>query len=46
MPPGVVLVTGVSRWLGGALAAELADLGPALGTSVIRLDFTPPPGVG
>jgi len=24
-------------------AAELADLGPALGTSVIRFDFTPPP---
>ena len=24
MPPAVVLVTGVSRWLGGALAAELA----------------------
>jgi hypothetical protein len=27
-------------------AAELADLGPALGSSVIRLDFTPPSGVG
>ncbi|MFD2092681.1 hypothetical protein [Blastococcus deserti] len=24
-------------------AAELAELGPALGTSVIRLDFAPPP---
>ena len=35
MPPAVVLVTGVSRWLGGALAAELAagktpDLAAAL----------------
>ena len=30
MPPAVVLVTGVSRWLGGALAAELAA-DPAIG---------------
>jgi hypothetical protein len=27
-------------------ATELAALGPALGTSVIRLDFTPPPAAG
>jgi hypothetical protein len=27
-------------------AAELARLGPALGTSVIRFDFTPPPSRG
>lgn len=27
-------------------AGELADLGPALGTSVIRFDFAPPPSVG
>jgi UDP-glucose 4-epimerase len=32
VPPAVVLVTGVSRWLGGALAAELAR-DPAIGRS-------------
>jgi UDP-glucose 4-epimerase len=40
VPPGVVLVTGVSRWLGGALAAELAD-DPAI-DRVIGVDTVPP----
>ncbi|WP_029433550.1 NAD-dependent epimerase/dehydratase family protein [Blastococcus sp. URHD0036] len=40
MPPAVVLVTGVSRWLGGALAAELAA-DPAVGR-VIGVDTVPP----
>ena len=40
MPPAVVLVTGVSRWLGGALAAELAA-DPAIGR-VIGVDTVPP----
>ena len=40
MPPAVVLVTGVSRWLGGALAAELArDRGI---DRVIGVDAVPP----
>ena len=37
MPPTVVLVTGVSRWLGGALAAELAR-DPAIERVVGRTD--------
>ncbi|WP_369139501.1 NAD-dependent epimerase/dehydratase family protein [Modestobacter versicolor] len=41
MPPAVVLVTGVSRWLGGALAAELAA-DPAI-DRVIGVDTVPPP---
>jgi UDP-glucose 4-epimerase len=40
VPPAVVLVTGVSRWLGGALAAELAH-DPAVGR-VIGVDTVPP----
>ena len=40
MPPAVVLVTGVSRWLGGALAAELAS-DPAIGR-VLGVDTVPP----
>lgn len=40
MPPAVVLVTGVSRWLGGALAAELAA-DPRIGR-VIGVDTVPP----
>ena len=40
MPPAVVLVTGVSRWLGGALAAELAA-DPAI-ERVIGVDTVPP----
>ncbi|SFK34591.1 NAD-dependent epimerase/dehydratase family protein [Geodermatophilus ruber] len=40
MPPAVVLVTGVSRWLGGALAAELAH-DPAI-ERVIGVDTVPP----
>src|SRR5829696_1530009 len=40
VPPAVVLVTGVSRWLGGALAAELAH-DPAIGR-VIGVDTVPP----
>ena len=40
MPPSVVLVTGVSRWLGGALAAELAS-DPSIGR-VIGVDTVPP----
>src|SRR3982751_5252248 len=40
MPPAVVLVTGVSRWLGGALAAELAA-DPSIGR-VIGVDTVPP----
>ena len=40
MPPAGVLVTGVSRWLGGALAAELAA-DPAIGR-VIGVDTVPP----
>ena len=40
MPPAVVLVTGFSRWLGGALAAELAA-DPAIGR-VIGVDTVPP----
>ena len=40
MPPAVVLVTGVSRWLGGALAAELAA-DPTIGR-VIGVDTVPP----
>ncbi|RFU23296.1 NAD-dependent epimerase/dehydratase family protein [Geodermatophilus marinus] len=40
MPPAVVLVTGVSRWLGGALAAELAR-DPAI-ERVIGVDTVPP----
>jgi UDP-glucose 4-epimerase len=40
VPPAVVLVTGVSRWLGGALAAELAaDAGIE---RVIGVDTVPP----
>ncbi len=38
--PAVVLVTGVSRWLGGALAAELAA-DPAI-DRVIGVDTVPP----
>ena len=40
MPPAVVLVTGVSRWLGGALAAELAA-DPSI-ERVIGVDTVPP----
>ncbi len=40
VPPAVVLVTGVSRWLGGALAAELAR-DPAI-DRVIGVDTVPP----
>jgi UDP-glucose 4-epimerase len=40
VPPSVVLVTGVSRWLGGALAAELAA-DPAV-DRVIGVDTVPP----
>ncbi|GAB3194550.1 SDR family oxidoreductase [Geodermatophilus arenarius] len=40
MPPAVVLVTGVSRWLGGALAAELAR-DPSI-DRVIGVDTVPP----
>jgi UDP-glucose 4-epimerase len=40
VPPAVVLVTGVSRWLGGALAAELAT-DPAI-DRVIGVDTVPP----
>jgi UDP-glucose 4-epimerase len=40
VPPTVVLVTGVSRWLGGALAAELAA-DPAI-DRVIGVDNVPP----
>jgi UDP-glucose 4-epimerase len=40
VPPTVVLVTGVSRWLGGALAAELAR-DPAI-ERVIGVDTVPP----
>jgi UDP-glucose 4-epimerase len=40
VPPAVVLVTGVSRWLGGALAAELAA-DPAI-DRVIGVDTVPP----
>lgn len=40
MPPAVVLVTGVSRWLGGALAAELAA-DPQI-ERVIGVDTVPP----
>ena len=40
MPPAVVLVTGVSRWLGGALAAELAA-DPGI-ERVIGVDTVPP----
>ncbi|CCH90383.1 UDP-glucose 4-epimerase [Modestobacter italicus] len=40
MPPAVVLVTGVSRWLGGALAAELAA-DPSI-DRVIGVDTVPP----
>jgi UDP-glucose 4-epimerase len=40
VPPGVVLVTGVSRWLGGALAAELAG-DPSI-DRVIGVDTVPP----
>ncbi len=40
MPPAIVLVTGVSRWLGGALAAELAA-DPAV-QRVIGVDTVPP----
>ena len=40
MPPAVVLVTGVSRWLGGALAAELAT-DPSI-ERVIGVDTVPP----
>ncbi|MFQ1001871.1 NAD-dependent epimerase/dehydratase family protein [Modestobacter sp. SSW1-42] len=40
MPPAVVLVTGVSRWLGGALAAELAS-DPGI-DRVIGVDTVPP----
>lgn len=40
MPPAVVLVTGVSRWLGGALAGELAA-DPAI-ERVIGVDTVPP----
>jgi UDP-glucose 4-epimerase len=40
VPPAVVLVTGVSRWLGGALAAELAQ-DPAI-ERIIGVDTVPP----
>jgi UDP-glucose 4-epimerase len=40
VPPAVVLVTGVSRWLGGALAAELAA-DPSIGR-IIGVDTVPP----
>jgi UDP-glucose 4-epimerase len=40
VPPAVVLVTGVSRWLGGALAAELAA-DPTV-DRVIGVDTVPP----
>jgi UDP-glucose 4-epimerase len=40
VPPAVVLVTGVSRWLGSALAAELAA-DPAV-DRVIGVDTVPP----
>jgi UDP-glucose 4-epimerase len=40
VPPAVVLVTGVSRWLGGALAAELAA-DPAI-ERIIGVDTVPP----
>src|SRR3954466_584094 len=40
VPPAVVLVTGVSRWLGGALAAEPATH-PAI-DRVIGVDTAPP----
>ena len=40
MPPAVVLVTGVSRWLGGALAAELAR--DRAIERVIGVDTVPP----
>jgi UDP-glucose 4-epimerase len=40
VPPAVVLVTGVSRWLGGALAAELAA-DPRI-ERVIGVDTVPP----
>jgi UDP-glucose 4-epimerase len=40
VPPAVVLVTGVSRWLGGALAAELAA-DPGI-DRVIGVDTVPP----
>jgi UDP-glucose 4-epimerase len=40
VPPTTVLVTGVSRWLGGALAAELAT-DPAI-DRVIGVDTVPP----
>ena len=40
MPPAVVLVTGVSRWLGSALAAELAT-DPSI-ERVIGVDTVPP----
>jgi UDP-glucose 4-epimerase len=40
VPPAVVLVTGVSRWLGGALAAELAS-DPRI-DRVIGVDTVPP----
>jgi UDP-glucose 4-epimerase len=40
VPPAVVLVTGVSRWLGGALAAELAA-DPTI-DRVIGVDTVPP----
>jgi UDP-glucose 4-epimerase len=40
VPPAVVLVTGVSRWLGGALAAELAA-DPSI-ARVIGVDTVPP----
>ncbi|GHE11070.1 NAD-dependent epimerase/dehydratase family protein [Klenkia taihuensis] len=40
MPPAVVLVTGVSRWLGGALAAELAA-DPSI-ERVLGVDTVPP----
>ena len=40
MPPAVVLVTGVSRWLGGALAAELAADSSI--DRVIGVDTVPP----
>jgi UDP-glucose 4-epimerase len=40
VPPAIVLVTGVSRWLGGALAAELAT-DPAI-ERVIGVDTVPP----
>ena len=40
MPPAVVLVTGISRWLGGALAAELAA-DPSI-ERVLGADTVPP----